>query len=391
MPKLVCFVCGKECDENEAHIVDGQPYCNECFEENFTQCERCGKIAHKNALTSVRTFNGVEKWCADCVSEHTYVCNYCDTRYSTDFGSSYVSGYGTVCDYCLDEDFRYCEHCDRYVHYDDYDSDRECCSDCRSSWIDDYHTSEKYKQGGLKKQWKGMWRGLGFELEIDREYENLKEEDRLAGELIRNYGKHLALEYDGSLDNGFEIISAPHTVDEFYKFDWAKILQLCKEHGYVSHDMGTCGLHVHISRYLLGSTPSKQNTAIAKIIYFYEHNWKDVLALSRRTEQQAEQWANRYCVKTRGEVVKKVKSYESRYYAINNTNAETVEFRLCRGTLNEESFYSWIDFTLMLAKNSRKIKWADIDNTALWLKGISKETANYMKKRNAFVEVVECA
>lgn len=391
MPTLVCSICGKEVDETSAQFYDGQAYCGECYDNNFAMCERCNKVEHRNALHTVYTRCGTEKWCSDCVAEHTYRCDWCDTLYSEEVYSTYIPRYGTVCDYCLDEDFRYCERCDRYVHYEDYDSERECCTNCISAWIDDYHTSVKYKQGETKKHWRGLWRGLGFELEIDRDEENKAQEDRLAQALISNYGKHLALEYDGSLENGFEIISAPHTVEEFYKFDWGKILNLCKEYGYCSHDMGTCGLHIHISRNFLGATYEKQNTALAKIIYFYEHNWSDILALSRRTEKQAEQWANRYCVQTKGEAQKKVKSNESRYYAINNTNNETVEFRLCRGTLNENSFYAWIDFTLSIVKNSRKIKWSDIDNIAYWLKGISEGTKNYMQNRNAFQGVKICA
>lgn len=50
--------------------------------------------------------------------------------------------------------------------------------------------------------------------------------------------------------------------------------------GYTSHQAGTCGLHVHVNRNAFGETEAQQDAAIARILYFFEKNWEELLKFS---------------------------------------------------------------------------------------------------------------
>ena len=98
---------------------------------------------------------------------------------------------------------------------------------------------------------------------------------------------------------------------------------------------GTCGLHVHISRLAFGCTYEQQEAAIARLLYFVEKFWAELLRFSRRTQSQMNRWAARYGIRlTPSEQMSHAKnSCAGRYTAVNLTNADTVEIRMFRGTL----------------------------------------------------------
>ena len=52
-------------------------------------------------------------------------------------------------------------------------------------------------------------------------------------------------------------------------------------------------LHVHVSRLAFGETEEQQDTAIARVLYFFEKHWEELLKFSRRTQHQLDQWASR--------------------------------------------------------------------------------------------------
>ena len=79
-----------------------------------------------------------------------------------------------------------------------------------------------------------------------------------------------------------------------------------------------------------------------------------------------------------------------RYMAVNLTNLgkgskDTIEIRICKGTLNTETMLADADFFLHIVRNAKKISWKNIDNIKLWLKGLRPATIEHMNSRNAFV------
>lgn len=391
-----CAGCGRIIDEDElgdAVEFEGELYCSDCAEEEFSVCEHCGRIQRADSLLRVNGKNRVEEWwCRDCVDDDSFVCDECGERFDNRYyNSSYIDDTGEyICEDCWGSGgYHYCDLCDRCVSDAHWDYNCDCCNDCADDdccgLIKDYHCAPaQVLIGKTKKSWRGKWRGLGVELEVDQNGDEYNEE--LAEALQEIAGEALYFEHDGSLNYGFEIITQPHTVEAFYAIDWARILKACVDHGFKSHDAGTCGLHIHISREMLGSTKQKQDLALAKLIQFYEIYWHDILKLSRRSEAQADRWASSYCTSDDKQALEIAKNRGAlgRYRAINNCNDKTVEFRLCRGTLKLESFMAWVDFTLTIVKNAKRIKWRDVKKSTLWLRGLRPETIEHLKGLGVF-------
>lgn len=130
----------------------------------------------------------------------------------------------------------------------------------------------------------------------------------------------------------------PHPMSLQYhkeEMPWAHILHRAAEMGYTSHQSGTCGLHVHVSRAAFGDTEAAQDAAIARVLYFFEKNWEELLKFSRRTQRQLDHWAARYGYREQPrDILEHAKkgSHAGRYTCVNLENRATIEFRIFRGT-----------------------------------------------------------
>ena len=138
------------------------------------------------------------------------------------------------------------------------------------------------------------------------------------------------------------------------------MFSILSDNGLSSHDTNTCGFHIHIDREYF---ESKQDSAIAKLLYIFEKFRPELMIFSRRTEQESDNWARSRKSETNNKswikkAVKDSKGYQDhslRYYAVNLTNSETVEIRLWKGTLNPETFEATLRFTARLAEICKNI------------------------------------
>lgn len=283
--------------------------------------------------------------------------------------------------------------------------------------ISDYHSNDtkQHIYGLLKDQSAKDFKGFGFELEVDKSvvdggykslYNNL-----VAHAIIDNTGlekDEVYFETDGSLDNGFEIISQPHTIAAFYEKtdNWKKMLDILSDATFTSHNAYTCGLHIHVSKTWFGSSERQQNFHIGKIYKFFDAYWTDLCKASRRdtsttyycnknntnikcreenrrhkTESHAWQAQAKYDHDTRHDC-------DSHHRALNNSNYGTFEIRLGRGTLNKASFFAWIDLVLTIVKNSSK-GCNRLISARDWLDGIKPSTAMYLLKRKSFTDAIK--
>ena len=333
------------------------------------------------------------------------VCPCCGNIY-TEEGHTYMKDTVniTICNNCnqeLDERLEYEEqHCNGIVGI-----------------ISSYHkhNTKQHMYGLLKDQSDTDFKGFGFELEVDKSningyYKSLYN-NIVAHAIIDNTGlekDEVFFETDGSLDNGFEIISQPHTIDAFYeKTDcWKKMLDILSDATFKSHNAGTCGLHIHVSKTWFGSTERQQNFNIGKIYKFFDTYWEDLCKASRRDTS-----STYYCSKNRTNIKyreenrhHKTESHawqaqakydhdtrhdsESHHRALNNSNYGTFEIRLGRGTLNKASFFAWIDLVLNIVKNSSK-GCNKLISARDWLDGIKPSTAMYLLKRQSFTDAIK--
>ena len=409
-------------DEVEEVVDVGEYWCESCRDDNAWKCERCGDWLSNNAdSTCVKVgWGDYEYWCDECCEDNAFYCESCDTVYSNSYYESYSDRYGNI--YCED---CYNEYCDDHYHDDEGEHEDR---------IWDWHEhkdNEPIFYGKAKNRWRrysmldgkkqhtgyDKWHTVGFENEMDKkgEYDYDCEENYLddMGDIL---GDRVYFERDGSVGSkGIETISQPHTVEEFWRIKdkWAEMLASAKRNGYISHDavdyngVGKCGLHIHIAREMFGSTEYLQNLSLAKIIMFTEHYYNEIHKISRRGGNplaEAQHYHKFYTQnynlsgntkEARNTVYSILRANNKRgdwsgdrYYSINLTNHNTVEFRFFRGTLNEKSFFASFDFIFNLVKNAKRIKWADVDDVSQWLKGMNADTLEYIKSRHAFENVL---
>ena len=172
---------------------------------------------------------------------------------------------------------------------------------------------------------------------------------------------------------------------------WAKILQEAIHLGYSSHQASTCGLHVHVNRDAFGNTEEAHDAVIARILYFFEKNWEELLKFSRRTPRQLERWATRYGYKDQPkELLDHAKKgyHGGRYTSVNLTNTDTIEFRIFRGTLKYNTLIATLqlldricDVALYLTDDQIKaMSWTTFASGCT-----QPELVQYLKERRLYV------
>ncbi|WP_455717798.1 hypothetical protein, partial [Anaerosporobacter sp.] len=82
---------------------------------------------------------------------------------------------------------------------------------------------------------------LGVELEIDNGGEE-ENNAKYVTEFMNSSSENVYCKHDGSLRNGFEIVSHPCTVEYHKQLPYEELFKELVKRGYRSHDVGTCGL-----------------------------------------------------------------------------------------------------------------------------------------------------
>lgn len=350
-----CSSCG--CFELKDDIVEieGKKLCRTCFEDKYAKCENCGKYELKSKMNLE---NDTRKmYCQDCVSEVLIVCNHCSGLYlpsgmTTD--EEIVDEYGSICRHCA-------ERINREV-------------------IKGYHDRPNLKFHGDGKKF------FGLELEIGGggcENDKAKEIRKILGK------DHVFFNTDSSINNGFEIISHPHTYEELNKLDWESACKKIQEMGYKDNDK-SCGVHVHISRDAFGTTSTERDLNYAKILYFFEKYWTKILKFSRRTEQEVERWASRYGFDVPNKIFDKAME-APRYRCVNLNNPHTIEFRVFNGTTDANEIRAIIEFCELLTTNVKTLNVNKLPITKFtrFLKGMSDNLKNILEERGCLSKKVE--
>lgn len=363
--------------------------------EERKRCDICGEPYLAEQLTE---FDG-RFLCSSCLETETMVCSRCGRRIweADNAGSDGMP----LCGSCYDNYYTVCGHCDRIIHREDayYNNDEDdtpYCYDCYTSYSNAKSIKDYYYKPAPIFYGAGD-RYFGMELEVDGagEYDENAEPVINIGNREKN---HIYCKHDGSLEDGFEIVSHPMTLN-YHKdtMPWEAVLKKVRGLGYTSHQAETCGLHIHVNRSSLGETTAEQDATIARILYFFEKHWEELLKFSRRTNSQLERWAARYGYKDKPmDILDHAKSggNNGRYSCINLQNTDTIEFRIFRGTLK----YNTILATLQLVNRVCDVAFALTDDeikSMSWTTFVSAcnetELIQYLKERRIYTnEPVAC-
>ncbi len=236
---------------------------------------------------------------------------------------------------------------------------------------------------------KGL-RHFGVELEIDGGGTDRYNAEKLLN-IANDDAENLYIKTDGSLDEGLELVTHPMTLTyRLNEMPWAAVLHKAQEMDYLSHAAGTCGLHVHISRLAFGCTYEQQEASIARLLYFVEKFWAELLRFSRRTQSQMNRWAARYGMKLTptDQMCHAKNSCARRYTAVNLTNSDTVEIRMFRGTLKLNTLKATLQMVNHLVEVAVSMSDCQVQDMSWFdfLDEIKKpELIQYLKERRLYV------
>ena len=383
-----CTDCSNTIDDGDELIIDEHAYCTECaflcFEcetvfavsgqgREFiadewycwgcaTQCERCNDGVRNDDTHTVDN----EDWCEYCYENHSYYCESCSS--SSSESTTYV-GDNPYCESCFSDECYYCDDCDESYH-NDYPCDcREsdsvegkCCRAYRSSGtIHDYSCKPAPIFKGASKH--KMY--LGFELETEMPRVDSASSFASSALLGTAYLKH-----DGSISNGFEIVTHPHTHQEYRDNSatlWNTIEKLREYYEARSWDTETCGLHIHLSRDGFSS-----GAHLHRFIAFVYHNAPHMMKFAGRKSRFARfndvytfDEYDRPVFSIKHKVGNPDRHSTERYSAVNTQNKNTIELRFFRGTMKTSGVLSALDLAQAMVEYTRELRLDDVKLGAL--------------------------
>lgn len=265
--------------------------------------------------------------CESC-RENSYTwSSYYDSYVNRDYTARAIDANGRHClIHSDDESFSFDDELDVYVHQD-YEAPQR-------SVIRDYHSS-KHHQRPIEDAW-AIAHNRYFGVELEVECVGSRSRNECAGaihEAVNGgvYGHRMFFERDGSLSEGFEMISQPMSLPALRElFGFLRSSELIA--GMRSHRTSTCGLHVHVSRTGLS------NLTIARAVTFVNDPGNDafITAIARR-------YNTGFC-NIQEKQIETAHLPGDRYEAVNLTGSRTIEFRVFRGSLKFEAVIAAIEF-----------------------------------------------
>lgn len=342
-----CSVCRetKKKERNNYIISRDKKYiCINCKEKHYEYCDYCGNIHLKKDTFIFKE----RRFCPECKKDYITKCKECGEIEITSEMKLSFNGNGYICMSCFNKNYFSCHKCGKTYKKEDIHTfeGRKYCLNCYDevvsrNLIREYSYSPNFEF--KKMNWENTLY-LGIELEVQRKTGSnsiiscaRKLKDFLFSEKTDNL---FYFKKDGSVHDGFEIVSQPMTLQYIHKnIKFNKIFDFMQKNGFQSEESGACGLHIHVSKDFF------EDNDIIKMRLFFAKNKEKLYAFSRRKGV-----GDNYCQfeQSNKEYLKSIindMSTSGRYWALNtNSSKETIEFRLFRGTLDYMKFISAIQF-----------------------------------------------
>ena len=385
--------------DNMYRDSNGKWYCKEQG-ALLTRCAGCGGLHHPTKM--VQTSDGLV--CRYCRENHYRECAHCHKVVRRNRGNTWIVNVDEthrerqfLCDTCTNHGdtsprtsglYYQCQHCGDLVLRENIvnigggegRSAMHLCPRCNYDMnrrnLHGYHYRRDPGYGmsflGVENRQRDVL--MGVELEIDEGGES----EANAGYIREAIGKdYVVCSTDGSLRNGFEIVSCPASYSHHLKtIKWEDGMKKAKELGYVSHDGGRCGLHVHVDRKFFGT--QMQDDVEAKFFIIFRNNLSWIKAFSRRYNYG-------YCAingyehsedgsgDTLGAItyppdkiwLKSKKQQGGRHMALNFQGGDTIEIRIFRGTLSYKTFKATLQFVDMWCNFVKKTELNNITRVSL--------------------------
>lgn len=368
-----CTIWCESCEQLSTiddSVNDGSNYyCSDCGR----YCERC-----QNAYAGESCYVDGEDWCEYCYENHTFYCEPCGTSYS-DRNDYYNVDDDTWCDNCTSRYAWWCDDCDQYNREDNDCSNcdrsqgststvsgRNCR--CRNT-IHEYSCKPPLVFHGTSNH--GVY--MGFELETQIQGSQGQEASQFADTALAE-GAIGIIKHDSSIGrdgyDGFEIVTQPHTHLHYREHSdklWSIIDTLRTDYNARSWDTKSCGLHIHISRAGFSS-----GAHLHRFISMVYSNAPQMMKFAGRKSDYARfndvYTFDEYDRPTRSlkhKVGNPQKFHSERYSAVNTQNRETIELRFFRGTMNTRTVLSALDLAQAMVEYTRPLRLDDVKLGAL--------------------------
>ena len=420
-----CELCGEQHRKSDLvrDEVTGNNYCSRCMEHitndrnRMVRCEHCNATVRNGDTHRVyarRASSGlIERItaCNDCYNT-TYECALCGRRHipEDDETEFYLHDGRRICRDCARRRTFECADCGgRYPRSEARNHDNVLyCENCESRHrpvrvITGYH---HYSGGSQVWQFRSLeevnvYKDLfmGIELEIDNGGENHNKAVQITTALgfPAQESNEFKCTTDGSLNDGFEIISMPATYEyHLTKYDWDAGMKKAASLGYSSHDANTCGLHIHVNRSYFDQSIENPETSTV-LLMCNNRPWLEKFSRrtrwgycdfkgDRRTFQSEDFKTANGRNNTTDSVLRSIVSdCHGHGCMVNFGNHATIEFRLFRGTLKHKTFVATLQLVKMMCyaiKHFRKEQLANVD--LRWFKKFATNS-NYTE----FLEYIE--
>jgi hypothetical protein len=277
------------------------------------------------------------------------------------------------CEYCTESRASYCDDCDEYY--------AEGCEECLNSRdIHDY----QYRPDPIFRSVEGentkLYFGIEIETEVSRVGRDITACSEYAAQILEHEHDLAYLKHDGSLNNGFEIVTHPAS-HAYYKQEdnplW-EVLETLRSQPYAmkSWDTGTCGLHIHISR--AGFSSGSHQHRFLQLVYnnqeFYStlagresSHWAkfDDIVRSERQIDENGMWSYKQRRSYKHKLARHNDNCSDRYSAVNTLNRHTLEMRIFRGTINGFTVKAALDLAHASVEYTRELRVPDVWASAL--------------------------
>ena len=239
----------------------------------------------------------------------------------------------TVCHNCRDE-YTYSDSRDMYVSHEEYeDEDRESDHDSYIyEYCEDVMNHCDFTQSDKDRaEVNPLY--LGVELEVERRKDCPYEIGEMTTDdfYIKDKGQFAIMKSDGSLSNGFEIVTCPATLNA-HRESWDKFFNGKSIKHLKSWNTDTTGMHVHISRNHL------YQLEIGKLLVFI-NDQKNEEFINHIAGRSSDQWAK----KSPKKIMDCVNSSD-KYEAVNISHRYTVELRIFKGNLARQGMFRVLEF-----------------------------------------------
>lgn len=369
-----CYRC-EECgcwEYGYEHRVGTQYYCSdECLESaGLEVCSECGSAFRASGPEFA---NRYRTYCSeDCAvrSGDFERCDRCGDVHGIDDMRTVRDGGDDEywCEYCTDDYSQWCEQCDTRVSDDSFNFDADCCNECCSRNLHEYGWTPLLEFHG--DTGKNSWPYLGVELETDSSYKASSRSEYVNSLASMQHFDRVWLTRDSSLNEGVEVTSHPMTLAEHVSCGvWSEVRNAAVRNGFVSHNAGTCGLHVHVNRDFFGKSEMVRNVGGHKMLRLAQRFERQLMIFTRR---ESARWCS---YETEGDYsLKPVKvsvgtgregksllekaadsSREERAHSqcVNFEHCKTFEIRIFRGTLRLETLYASLALAQEMARAAK--------------------------------------